>query len=217
MTKPKQHSLQHKKETRIFILQKAKELFMIYGYRAVSTRKIANACGITQPALYHHFSGKEELYVEVIRSISTKTRETMIGTVEKQLRIDKSLYEVVYYMIANHPDNLAQMFHDIQHELQPASQQLIEKWWYEAYLTPVIHIFEQGYKEGYIQSPEGSVFQGITCARLLMNLIDQSMSTNPFSQGKQSNSEESIENLTSSIISFFLYGYASPKLRGEET
>jgi AcrR family transcriptional regulator len=43
-------------ETRCLILQAAHRPFMEQGYRAVSTRQIAAACGITQPALYRHFA-----------------------------------------------------------------------------------------------------------------------------------------------------------------
>ena len=48
------------------ILAAARSLFMSRGYRAVSTRDIADAVGLTQPALYHHFGGKEALYVAVM-------------------------------------------------------------------------------------------------------------------------------------------------------
>src|SRR5690349_3359337 len=50
-----------REETAKLILQAARQLFMAHGYRAVSTRQVAEAVGLTQPALYHHFATKEEL------------------------------------------------------------------------------------------------------------------------------------------------------------
>ena len=35
---------------------------MAHGYRAVSTRQVAEAVGLTQPALYHHFATQADLY-----------------------------------------------------------------------------------------------------------------------------------------------------------
>src|SRR4051812_28777775 len=52
-------------ETADLIVQAARRLFMAHGYRAVSTRQVAEAVGLTQPALYYHFATKEELYVAV--------------------------------------------------------------------------------------------------------------------------------------------------------
>lgn len=45
------------------ILDRAIPLFAKAGYAGVSMRKIANAVGITQAALYHHFPDKQSLYV----------------------------------------------------------------------------------------------------------------------------------------------------------
>lgn len=48
------------------IIAYATELFMTQGYLATSTRQIAKGLHITQPAIYHHFKNKEEIYVEVL-------------------------------------------------------------------------------------------------------------------------------------------------------
>ena len=51
------------------ILDAARELFLKHGYAATSTRDIANAIGITQPALYHHFKDKEVIFLAVITTV----------------------------------------------------------------------------------------------------------------------------------------------------
>ncbi|MBN2500070.1 MAG: TetR/AcrR family transcriptional regulator [Anaerolineales bacterium] len=48
------------------ILNVAEELFMEGGYRAVSIRDIAQACDVTNAALYYHFPNKAALFREVI-------------------------------------------------------------------------------------------------------------------------------------------------------
>lgn len=52
--------------TKVRILQKAGELFAAHGYRSISMREIAAACGITKPAIYHYFRDKKHLYLEVV-------------------------------------------------------------------------------------------------------------------------------------------------------
>ena len=49
-------------KTRKAILRTATKLFLENGFNGTSTRDIAKHIGITQPALYHHFSDKEVLY-----------------------------------------------------------------------------------------------------------------------------------------------------------
>jgi AcrR family transcriptional regulator len=54
------------------ILEKATALFSKEGYDKVTIRSLAAACGITEPALYRHFTSKEELYSAVLDSIEAK-------------------------------------------------------------------------------------------------------------------------------------------------
>lgn len=49
------------------ILQTALELFARKGYDRVSVREIARESGLSQAGLLHHFSTKEELFLEVLR------------------------------------------------------------------------------------------------------------------------------------------------------
>jgi len=48
------------------ILREAARLFASRGYRGTSVRRIAEACGVSEAALYRHFPGKEHIYEAVI-------------------------------------------------------------------------------------------------------------------------------------------------------
>ena len=54
------------------ILEKATALFSKEGYDKVTIRSLASACGISEPALYRHFTSKDELYSAVLDSIEAK-------------------------------------------------------------------------------------------------------------------------------------------------
>jgi AcrR family transcriptional regulator len=52
--------------TRQRILREASLLFAKKGYHGTSTREIANAVGIQQPSLFHHFNSKDAIMAELI-------------------------------------------------------------------------------------------------------------------------------------------------------
>ena len=51
------------------IISEAMRLFGRYGYDSVTIKQLADACGITEPALYRHFPSKEEIYSAVLDSL----------------------------------------------------------------------------------------------------------------------------------------------------
>lgn len=48
------------------IIDEATALFLEYGYAATSMSKLAEACQIQKPSLYHHFASKEALFVACV-------------------------------------------------------------------------------------------------------------------------------------------------------
>jgi len=55
------------------LLTQAKKLFLSIGYRAATTEKIAQAAGMSEPALHRHFDDKKALFLEVLRDIREST------------------------------------------------------------------------------------------------------------------------------------------------
>jgi AcrR family transcriptional regulator len=66
------------------IINEAMRLFGHYGYDSVTIKQLAKACDITEPALYRHFSSKEEIYSAVLDSLkSLMNYEGLFGRLEK--------------------------------------------------------------------------------------------------------------------------------------
>ena len=59
-------------ETREAILAAARMLFTEDGYNATSIAAISDAAGVTKGALFHHFSAKEQLFLEVWRQLQVE-------------------------------------------------------------------------------------------------------------------------------------------------
>jgi AcrR family transcriptional regulator len=56
------------------ILGAAADVFVVRGYEAGSMRDIASRVGVSEPALYRHFPGKEALFLELIRVVALQMR-----------------------------------------------------------------------------------------------------------------------------------------------
>ena len=53
-------------DRRLAILDNAELVFVKNGFQSTSTREIADTCGVTEPVLYRHFKGKEDLFLSVV-------------------------------------------------------------------------------------------------------------------------------------------------------
>lgn len=62
---------------RELIVAAAAELFHRHGYSSVGLADVAEAVGISRPALYRHFSGKQELLAAVVRQAIETTLDTL--------------------------------------------------------------------------------------------------------------------------------------------
>ena len=193
-------------ETRKAIIQTAHDLFMEFGYRAVSTRQIADLCGLTQPALYHHFSNKKELYTEVIKETIDKTHTAVERILKRHDNIRDKLQQYAYYMMLNHHEDLNQMFHDIEHELDQASKELIYQWWMKGYLMPVVAIFEEFKQKGLLQNQERFGATPIHSAYFLLSLIKSSMEPTKFLKDAQTDRQKEAEEKSRMIVDVLLYG-----------
>ena len=85
-------------DRRLAILDNAELVFVKNGFQSTSTREIADACGVTEPVLYRHFKGKEDLFLTVLarmledglRDLETRD-QTRIQVEQARLRILEAL------------------------------------------------------------------------------------------------------------------------------
>ncbi|QIZ07000.1 TetR/AcrR family transcriptional regulator [Priestia megaterium] len=159
------------KETYQTIINTAQRLFMELGYRAVSTRQIAQICGVTQPAIYHHFKNKQTLYVAVMRQTLHHTEADLKAILAEFTSFQERFTQIAIYMMIHFEIDMAQMFHDISHELGPDDQQLIHQWWTEGFFMPVVKMINDGILEEEIKNPALLNTNSTELAYLILNII----------------------------------------------
>lgn len=82
------------------ILELATEFFSRDGYDKVTVKQLADACGITEPAIYRHFNSKEEIYDSVLESLHARMNyEETFRQLETETDIDKLLRGLAVHII----------------------------------------------------------------------------------------------------------------------
>lgn len=138
------------------ILEVARELFMTRGFRAVTTRQIADSVGLTQPALYHHFGGKEALYIAVLEHDLARQSASIRTAVASDAPARERLAAIATTIAERTDHDLGQMFHDLRFEVSPASRDRIGQAFREAMMEPMLDLVGSLIDEGEILPSEES-------------------------------------------------------------
>ncbi|TGK36441.1 TetR/AcrR family transcriptional regulator [Leptospira gomenensis] len=83
MQKPNQNK-QKGKETKEEILVCARTFFFSRGYDSTSVQDIIDELGIAKGTFYHHFNSKEELLMELIKTMSDELTKELLQNVESR-------------------------------------------------------------------------------------------------------------------------------------
>jgi AcrR family transcriptional regulator len=140
-----------KEETRIRIIEKAKEMFLSFGFSKVSMDDLSERLGISKKTLYNHFVSKEQLLDVIIHDF-------MENLLEENDRIfhDEKL---------NFPDKIKKIFTNAATKLSTINPDFLEdvnknaaSAWVtiQQYKTEVtylrfIKLLEEGERQGYIR------------------------------------------------------------------
>lgn len=131
-------------KTRQAIIKTATKLFLQKGFGETSTRDIAKQIGITQPALYHHFSDKEVLYLDVMNKLSGKIRQEINKVIRKNdLASEEQLLEIVKILKKHHPLSIYDQYRQTMLLLSKSSQQKLNIIFTMDYLEPISDYFKQ--------------------------------------------------------------------------
>ena len=90
------------KNTRMIILNEALSLFASRGYADVSMRDIAAACNIQASSIYHHFSGKQQIFdalVEQVKAMKDNLQMMFMQAFSQNGKTSKKTTEKDFVMV----------------------------------------------------------------------------------------------------------------------
>lgn len=130
-------------KTRTAIMNTATKLFLENGFAGTSTRDIAKEIGITQPALYHYFSDKEVLFLDVLTEHCAKVRQG-INRVMRKDDIDpkERLWEITQVLLRNHPRDVYEQWKAAEQLLSSSSKRKLDMIFMMDYIDPVSEYFK---------------------------------------------------------------------------
>lgn len=197
-------------ETQRTILRTAQKLFMEYGYRAVSTRQIAIACGLTQPALYHHFADKKALYAAVIQENLVETGAALERISRRNESVHERLRQCARYLLSNVQYNHSLMFHDIRYQMDADVQQMLGEAFHARMITPLSTIFEDGLRQRTLRDQQHGGVDAIAAAYLFLNVLERFLTSTSYRQYLTASATPatSIEE-AEVIVHILLYGLAN--------
>jgi AcrR family transcriptional regulator len=205
-----QQSLEAVQETRRAILRVAHRLFMEEGFRAVSTRQIAEACGLTQPALYYHFSDKRELYVAVLEEDLAEAGASLERIARRSDSMEERLRLTARYILSRPPANTALMFHDIQHELTADQREALGARFFHAFISPIASIFGDGLARGEMRPLDAGGVDPVTASFLFLRLLRDGRG-DVRSEGPQPEYARSDTRFGDMVVHVLLHGLARAK------
>lgn len=129
--------------TEKMILDTAKKLFLENGYEKVTLQGIADACGLTRGAIYHHFRGKEEMLDAVTAYMFNETtsfyklkEDTSLNGLEKLQKLliaplfddeQIQMYSMLSQTFYKSPKLVSAYLLDCQNSVIPMTQVYIEE------------------------------------------------------------------------------------------
>lgn len=144
------------------ILDMATKLFIEKGYENTSLQDIAEACGLTRGAIYHHFKGKEDMVDAVTTHVFTQSVLSQNNTKDENLSGLERLKNVLIRSLAG--SNQSEMLRMLMKSLMRNPKMLA------AYLesiksstVPMLQpMIEAGILDGSIQTGDANILAELT-------------------------------------------------------
>lgn len=128
------------------ILDAAATLFAAKGFHGVSIEEIGGAVGISGPALYRHFSGKDSLLSEMLLDISERLRTSAVERVTRAADGGEALDALITGQIEfalDHPALITVHDRELGNVPEPARRQIrrLQRLYVEEWVTVLTELY----------------------------------------------------------------------------
>ena len=151
------------------ILDIAEGLFTELGYKSVSIRDIAQACGVTNAALYYHFENKEALFAEVLENHVQRLSDHMRSSATEEEGIRQQLIAMLsrYTALAGHRRSPMFLLRHKSEGLDKEKARQQHGKLMQVILAPMEEILEQAIDDGQLRP----LREGYSAASLLLGML----------------------------------------------
>ncbi|UBV41740.1 TetR/AcrR family transcriptional regulator [Deinococcus taeanensis] len=138
--------------TRARIQQEAARLFVQSGYHGVSMREVAEAVGVTKPALYHHYADKEALFLAMLEG-TLAGLSRLVAAAYSQVGIRLQLDTLVYELLASAPEQRVglQLAGELRH-VSAARRAAFEQEYRRVWVGGLSQLFEEAAARGELRA-----------------------------------------------------------------
>ncbi len=180
------------------ILDTSAKLFSQQGYTGVSIRDIAQACGMTNAALYYHFKNKEDLFLAMLQRDHDKAMAALHAAAHSpgDLREDLKRLTMLYTEITC---ARRQSFQTLWRDLRSIEDTRGHRMWGEMraqFLRPLEDRIARAQADGEIKPGEARLY-----ARLLHGLIIALTNDGPAGKPHKATAQE-----VETVVDLFLHG-----------
>jgi AcrR family transcriptional regulator len=190
-------------ETRQAILHAARQLFMKHGFRAVTTRMVAEASGVKQPLIYYHFADKEALYLEVQRDYAATCLAALDRIAARHSEsVPERLRQVARYLRQAHQMNVGLYLHEMRHDMHAATRAEMSDLFHTSILVPIMGLFEEGVRSGLLAPSNVS---GVS-SRLATHMLLSAITNYPTPGAGNETSNDLAPETSDAVVHALIYG-----------
>ena len=157
--------------TRERILRAANDLFAKQGFSRVSMRVVANAAGVTKPALYYYFKDKEALFEECLAEFNEQMERTMRAAASHAGGVEARVRAVAAALLTGSPFHPVRVHDELAEHVSGGLRRRLRATFQGVVVAPVIDLFTEldrggALREGVSPSMAAAVLIG-TCMAFL--------------------------------------------------
>jgi len=136
------------------ILESAKSLFIEHGYHGLAMREIAEALGVTKPALYYHFKDKEELFLAILHKNLDDIEAGIDAILAQKLTSKDAIYLFIQHVLNQSTDDRAVIVLEIQEskQLSETARNDFYQLYQAKFIQKIQNIFAHGIENGEIRA-----------------------------------------------------------------
>jgi TetR/AcrR family transcriptional regulator len=132
----------HRGATRERILRAASDLFARQGFSHVSMRAVAEAAGVTKPALYYHFRDKEALFEECLSDFNEELAGTMAAAARCEGGMPARVRAVAGALLTGSPFHPIRIHEELAEHVSGGLRERLRASFRGLVVVPVTELFE---------------------------------------------------------------------------